>query len=529
MLMLTHLLVTSLMYSVLAADPPTDGLTVWLDADDPATLELDPGGRVWRWQNKAGDHHHATADRHPGPRVTDDQINGRAVLRFDGQHTLALPALADRPGGLTVFAVFRRMETQASDHKWQRIVSCWDGHTDNDTNPPSWFVDPQAMGKAASLRIVTALFSGVARGPMTIGHNQAKNSEFMRGDLAELLIYDREFVVDDQLRQARDYLASKWGIVEDPAEDWTRVGPLAELPERVSDKLPLSDQADAEGWRPVMSVWDEFEGEAMDRDKWHDHNPRWFGRYPAVYLPRNVSVGGGKLRLTMRREPAMPALKLYEKHPAYHSYSAASIVSKARTRYGYFEIQAKVMDSAGCSAWWFASSMRNPQGGVLKTEIDVFEIGGRSPGHEDKLHMNLHVFETPEAGKKHWNVGGHYKAPFDFADGFHVFGLAWTPEQIRYYLDGTLVRRVPNTTWHAPMFMKFDIETMPDWLSLPEDADLPSVFEVEYIRAWTNAATPEGDHRHWVDSMGIETGESWLSEKVEQLKGEPWYGVDDEK
>ena len=30
----------------------------------------------------------------------------------------------------------------------------------------------------------------------------------------------------------------------------------------------------------------------------------------------------------------------------------------------------------------------------------------------------------------------------------------------------------------------FDSETMPTWLGMPDDKDLPSTFSVEYVRTW---------------------------------------------
>jgi hypothetical protein len=37
--------------------------------------------------------------------------------------------------------------------------------------------------------------------------------------------------------------------------------------------------------------------------------------------------------------------------------------------------------------------------------------------------------------------------------------------------------------------MNFDSETMPEWFGLPEDKDLPSTYQVDYIRSWQH----EGD------------------------------------
>ena len=97
--------------------------------------------------------------------------------------------------------------------------------------------------------------------------------------------------------------------------------------------------------------------------------------------------------------------------------------------------------------------------------------------------MNLHVFRTPQE-KKHWSVGGGWEAPWRFADDYHVFGLDRGKDEIKFYVDGLLVRSVENTHWHQPLFLIFDSKTMPEWFGMPDDKDLPSTFSVEYVRAW---------------------------------------------
>jgi len=100
-----------------------------------------------------------------------------------------------------------------------------------------------------------------------------------------------------------------------------------------------------------------------------------------------------------------------------------------------------------------------------------------------KYHMNVHVFRTP-AEKRHWSVGRDWDAPWRLADDFHVYGLEWDEQLLQYYVDGVLVRQVPNTHWHQPLYLIFDSETMPNWFGMPDDKDLPSTFQVEYVRAW---------------------------------------------
>ena len=113
----------------------------------------------------------------------------------------------------------------------------------------------------------------------------------------------------------------------------------------------------------------------------------------------------------------------------------------------------------------------------------VIQIGGKSVDFERKYNMTLHVWRTPQE-KKHWQVGGVWITPWRLADDYHVYGFDWGKDELKFYVDGVLVRSVENTHWHQPLYLIFDSETMPDWMGMPNDKDLPSTFSIEYVRAW---------------------------------------------
>jgi beta-glucanase (GH16 family) len=100
--------------------------------------------------------------------------------------------------------------------------------------------------------------------------------------------------------------------------------------------------------------------------------------------------------------------------------------------------------------------------------------------------MNAHVWKTPTE-KRHWAVGGVWNSPFRFADGFHVYGFDWNAEELIWFVDGVEVRRAKNTNWSFPMRVIFDSEAMWSWFGKVDDADLPSLFSVDYMRVWRKA------------------------------------------
>ncbi|HEX5790366.1 MAG TPA: family 16 glycosylhydrolase [Luteolibacter sp.] len=236
---------------------------------------------------------------------------------------------------------------------------------------------------------------------------------------------------------------------------------------------PPSGPPPGSKWKPIPELTDEFEGDKLDSTKWHDHDPGWNGREPGFFSRKNVTVSDGKLHLTSRVETLQDLPK------GYHTFTTAAVKSKAIVKYGYFEILCRPMKSKASSAFWFYRSTPEEW-----TEIDVFEICGAGDQWKNTYNMNAHVFHTPTE-KKHFQRPGRWKAPFDFADGFHIYALEWNKDVIKWWVDGKVVHEMKNTHWHQPLNMLFDSETFPDWFGLPDKATLPATFSIEYVRSWS--------------------------------------------
>ncbi len=449
-----------------------EGMRLWLDASDPSTLELQ-GEEILRWRDKSGAGNHATAAG--APRLVPGAFGHRPAVRFSGKDSFALSALAGQAGPITAFVVSRRIESHAGGSSWQRLLSIRAGDTP-DNQPPNLCFDTGRDSAAYPACVKVISKDNIAPGPAAIGAiaNRASFSSAFRGDIAEVMVYDRGFLSEGALLEVMGYLAEKWGAAIDrQSGGWTRVGPLGPAPGPADPSRPLSDPRNEGGWISFPEFSDEFNGGALDEAKW-ERTSRWRGRPPGLFLARNVTVADGCLVLAMRGED-VPEMK---NDPRYHTFTSAWTATRLYTRYGYFEVRARPMNSAGSSSFWFAGSAK-----PWRIEIDVFEIGGKAAGREHAYHMNAHVFR--ENGiDNHWNSGGVWQAPWRLADDFHVYGLAWTPQRLVFYVDGVEVRSQANTHWHMPMHLIFDSETMPDWFGLPEAADLPSFYQIDYVRAW---------------------------------------------
>lgn len=225
-------------------------------------------------------------------------------------------------------------------------------------------------------------------------------------------------------------------------------------------------------WKAVPEFSDEFDGTAVDTGKWQPNNPEWPGRPPGFYREKNVVLKDGKLHLQLKAEnvPEMPA--------GYKDYTCATVRSRQRIRYGYFEIRAQAAATQGSSAFWLYHN--EPE---RWTEIDIFELSPRHPKFGRTLFTNAPVIRYPGlTGPLDHKLEIPLKS--DPAAAFHTWSLLWDAGVLTWYLDGKPLRTLANTHWKSPLRLILDTETHPDWLGLPDPAGLPAAFVIDYVRTW---------------------------------------------
>jgi beta-glucanase (GH16 family) len=219
---------------------------------------------------------------------------------------------------------------------------------------------------------------------------------------------------------------------------------------------------------------DEFNGEALDEEKWTPRDPWERGRNNELqaYAPEAFSLKDGILHVTAERKSA-------EYAGAEREYISGMMNSKGKfyQRYGRFEIRCRAPRGKGLwPAFWL---LPDGEKKGLYAEIDVLEILGDRP----RVAYFTHHWkdEAGERGKE----GGHFAGP-DFTRAFHTYAMDWTPEAIVWSVNG--VERARSSSFvpqDRPMFMLVNLAVGGDWPGAPNvQTRFPAAFEVDYIRVY---------------------------------------------
>lgn len=267
-------------------------------------------------------------------------------------------------------------------------------------------------------------------------------------------------------------------------------------------------------WTLDEAVSDEFSAAQLDLSKWDDWCATFQGRRAKgefgtpcetgfLFSPKNVKVENGELVLTARFLDESEKTRENE-FRRFAPYACAIVKSRKKSRYGYYEIRAKTMAACVSNAFWLYDpfsddTAKKYKAGSVTSEIDIFEVTGK-PDYRKRydctriFYNTCHLLNTPylEAvinggAVKNPPMSFKTKTDFLFHDGYHVYGFLWTPEKMVWYLDGKPTAERHSKEFDMPLHVTFDCEVFDGWFGVPDPADLPAEFRVDYIRVYTYA------------------------------------------
>jgi beta-glucanase (GH16 family) len=211
---------------------------------------------------------------------------------------------------------------------------------------------------------------------------------------------------------------------------------------------------------------DQFEGGALDPQKWEVRGtgPRGLG----FVSPEAVKVEGGFLKLSALKKDDRILI------------GAVGTQSRFMTRYGYFECRAQLQKSAGIwAAFWIQSTeiAKGEDPAVYGAEIDIMEFFKKLG--PDIVSHNVHWAYGPHQQTTH-GMQSYLKG---VSEGFHTFGLEWTPDKYVFFVDGYRFYEVTTGISRIEEYLILSMEIPSEPTELAKTV-LPDVFTIDYVKVY---------------------------------------------
>jgi beta-glucanase (GH16 family) len=240
-------------------------------------------------------------------------------------------------------------------------------------------------------------------------------------------------------------------------------------------------------------VWhDEFDGKAgapPDPAHWgYDLGSQmgWGNDEWEYYTndPANASMDGdGHLAITARKSDG--SIDCYY-GPC--QYTSARLLTKNLFQFKYGLIQARIKVPTGVGLWpafWMLGSNIDTEGWPGSGEVDVMENVGRTP---NTLYGTIHgPGYSGGAG-----IGGTVQTTAALSDDYHVFGVEWSKEGVKWTLDGkqyfqaTPADAAPNDwVFDHDFFILLNLAVGGLFAGLiSPDTVFPATMSVDYVRVY---------------------------------------------
>jgi beta-glucanase (GH16 family) len=164
--------------------------------------------------------------------------------------------------------------------------------------------------------------------------------------------------------------------------------------------------------------------------------------------------------------------------------SSAGSFSQA---FGYFEMRAQLPVGAGLwPAFWMY-----PETGYGIRELDVLEAFGapyQGQGSLTEYHAAMHDSSLPNTQAGGWV--STVPSGTNITEGFHTYGMLWTPTTTTYYFDGQQTEQLPTPAdMTVPMYMMANnaVGGAGTWPG-PTAGETGAMY-VDYIRVFSNDAS----------------------------------------
>ncbi|KAA0215051.1 MAG: hypothetical protein DYG94_03610 [Leptolyngbya sp. PLA3] len=238
---------------------------------------------------------------------------------------------------------------------------------------------------------------------------------------------------------------------------------------------------------------DEFEGAVIDTLVW-EHQigdgtgyglpAGWGNNELQYYTPYtyNSYVQNGLLHIVARDLPIEG-----------YAYSSARLRTQGafEFRYGRVEARIKVPKGQGLWAAFWMLPTNSPYGEwAASGEIDIIETVNQATSAHGTIH---HGGNWPNNVQHSGSLSGT-----DFSQDFHVYATEWTPDWIRWFVDGQEYYSVSSSTWYStaaptnprapfdtPFHLLLNLAVGGNWPGDPNGSTaFPADLQVDWVRVY---------------------------------------------
>lgn len=266
-------------------------------------------------------------------------------------------------------------------------------------------------------------------------------------------------------------------------------------------------------------VWsDEFNGNSLDTNTWNYEigtgSWGWGNNEQQYYTDRNIKVSNGTMKITAKRED-YGGMK----------YTSSRITTKNKKNFKYGKIEARIKMPKFKGVWpafWMLGANQDSVGWPKCGEIDIVE----AINDENLVYGTLHWFHDP--GNNNADSGSSV-AVADRTE-YHVYGVEWTADKLRWYVDGKVYRTmdVSNDSFsevRKEYFVIFNMAIGGQWPGYDiDETAFPATMEVDWVRAYKKVEETTTKYTGPMITVTEDAVET-CSEKWGSYFGSDWAGA----
>lgn len=237
----------------------------------------------------------------------------------------------------------------------------------------------------------------------------------------------------------------------------------------------------------------------------------WWNEELQYYKRENASVQNGKLVITAKKEAA-----------GNSQYTSSRMKTLGKRAWKYGKIEASISLPLGRGLWpafWMMGINSEQSSGEWPKcgEFDIMEHINTEPTIYAAAHWE-------NAAGDHQETGG--QVDISNVSGYHTYSIEWTPETVKWFVDGkeyysTSITAAHQSEFHKEFYILLNLAVGGEWPGHDiDESKLPAKMYVEYVRVYQKATHVATDKmvsafpNPATDKITVQIGTYWMGGRI---------------